>query len=295
VTAAADASFGARLRTAIAERGHLCVGIDPHPFLLESWGLPDNGQGAREFGLRVVDAASDRVGIVKPQNAFFERLGAAGYSALEDVLSAARSAGLLVIADVKRGDVGTSVEAYGQAWLTPGSPLESDAMTISAFQGVGSIAAPMDLATRSGKGMFVLAATSNPEAARIQLARADAGDDATSVARVIIDDVMNYNAQRADGAVGSIGVVLGATLDLADYGIDVAAAPSPGLPVLAPGFGHQGAKLADAPSIYGALLANTVVSDSRSLLSAGPNGLAAEIDRRNDELAAVAELRRTVG
>jgi orotidine-5'-phosphate decarboxylase len=295
VTAAADASFGARLRTAIAERGHLCVGIDPHPFLLESWGLPDNGQGAREFGLRVVDAAAGRVGIVKPQNAFFERLGAAGYSALEDVLSAARSAGLLVIADVKRGDVGTSVEAYGQAWLTPGSPLEADAMTISAFQGVGSIAAPMDLAMRSGKGMFVLAATSNPEAARIQLARADAGDDATSVARVIIDDVMNYNAQRADGAVGSIGVVLGATLDLADYGIDVAAAPSPGLPVLAPGFGHQGAKLADAPSIYGALLANTVVSDSRSLLSAGPNGLAAEIDRRNDELAAVAELRRTVG
>jgi orotidine-5'-phosphate decarboxylase len=295
VTAAADASFGARLRTAIAERGHLCVGIDPHPFLLESWGLPDNGQGAREFGLRVVDAAAGRVGIVKPQNAFFERLGAAGYSALEDVLSAARSAGLLVIADVKRGDVGTSVEAYGQAWLTPGSPLESDAMTISAFQGVGSIAAPMDLAMRSGKGMFVLAATSNPEAARIQLARADAGDDATSVARVIIDDVMNYNAQRADGAVGSIGVVLGATLDLADYGIDVAAAPSPGLPVLAPGFGHQGAKLADAPNIYGALLANTVVSDSRSLLSAGPNGLAAEIDRRNDELAAVAELRRTVG
>jgi orotidine-5'-phosphate decarboxylase len=295
VTAAADASFGARLRTAIAERGHLCVGIDPHPFLLESWGLPDNGQGAREFGLRVVDAAAGRVGIVKPQNAFFERLGAAGYSALEDVLSAARSAGLLVIADVKRGDVGTSVEAYGQAWLTPGSPLESDAMTISAFQGVGSIAAPMDLAMRSGKGMFVLAATSNPEAARIQLARADAGDDATSVARVIIDDVMNYNAQRADGAVGSIGVVLGATLDLADYGIDVAAAPSPGLPVLAPGFGHQGAKLADAPNIYGALLANTVVSDSRSLLSAGPDRLAAEIDRRNDELAAVAELRRTVG
>jgi orotidine-5'-phosphate decarboxylase len=297
--ATADASFGARLRSAIAERGHLCVGIDPHPFLLESWNLPDSGQGAREFGLRVVDAAAGRVGIVKPQNAFFERLGAAGYSALEDVLAAARSAGLLVIADVKRGDVGTSVEAYGQAWLTPGSPLESDAMTISAFQGVGSIAAPMDLAMRSGKGMFVLAATSNPEAARIQLARADAGADAgadaKSVARVIIEDVMNYNAQHADGAVGSIGVVLGATLELAEYGIDVAAAPSPGLPVLAPGFGHQGAKPTDAPKTYGALLANAVISDSRSLLSAGPGGLAAAIDHRNDELAAVVELRRTVG
>lgn len=298
----ADASFGARLRNAIDEHGHLCVGIDPHPFLLDSWNLPDSGQGAREFGLRVVDAAADRVGVVKPQNAFFERFGAAGYAALEDVLSAARAAGLLVIADVKRGDVGTSVEAYGQAWLTPGSPLESDAMTISAFQGFGSIAAPMDLAMRSGKGLFVLAATSNPEAARIQLARVGAGDgpadDSTpklSVARVIIDDVMNFNAHRADGAVGSIGVVLGATLDFADYGIDVAAAPSPGLPVLAPGFGQQGATLADAPSIYGALLANTVVSDSRSLLSAGPNGVSAAIDHRNAELAAVAELGRAVG
>lgn len=306
MTAASDASFGDRLRTAIDERGHLCVGIDPHPFLLEHWNLADSGQGAREFGLRVVDAAAGRVGIVKPQNAFFERFGAAGYAALEDVLSAARAAGLLVIADVKRGDLGTSVEAYGQAWLTPGSPLESDAMTISAFQGVGSIAAPMDLALSSGKGLFVLAATSNPEAARIQLARAYPGTgqdpaEPPSVARVIIEDVMSYNAQsaqglqRAQGAVGSIGVVLGATLDFADYGIDVAVAPEPGLPVLAPGFGHQGAQVADAPSIYGALVANAVISDSRSVLSAGPHGIAAAIDNRNAELRAVAELGRTVG
>jgi orotidine-5'-phosphate decarboxylase len=318
MTAASNASFGDRLRTAIDERGHLCVGIDPHPFLLERWNLADSGQGAREFGLRVVDAAAGRVGIVKPQNAFFERFGAAGYAALEDVLAAARAAGLLVIADVKRGDVGTSVEAYGQAWLTPGSPLESDAMTISAFQGVGSIAAPMDLALSSGKGLFVLAATSNPEAARIQLARTYRGTDqdqaeqspatptappteTPTVARVIIEDVMNYNAKQArgshgaQGAVGSIGVVLGATLDLVDYGIDVAVPPQPGLPVLAPGFGHQGARVADAPRIYGALLANAVISDSRGLLSAGPNGIAVAIDNRNAELSAVAELGRTVG
>src|SRR5690606_33699649 len=97
----------------------------------------------REFGLRVVDAVAGRAGIVKPQVAFFERFGSAGFAALEDVLAAARNAGILVIADVKRGDLGTSVEAYGQAWLTPGSPLEVDAMTMVAYQGTGSIEAPL--------------------------------------------------------------------------------------------------------------------------------------------------------
>lgn len=164
-------------------------------------------------------------------------------------------------------------------------------MTISAFQGVGSIVAPMNLAMSSDKGLFVLAATSNPEAARIQRAQVSPTDDddseqTLSVARAIIEDVTRYNATQGTGDVGSIGVVLGATLDFADYGIDIADPRSPALPVLAPGFGHQGAQFADAPRIYGALLHTAIVSESRTVLSAGPAGIADEIARRREEMSA---------
>lgn len=272
------ASFGTRLRGAFAAHGRLCVGIDPHPFLLKTWSLGDDAAGAREFGLRVVAAAVGRVGIVKPQVAFFERFGSAGYAALETVVATARDAGLLVIADVKRGDVGTSVEAYGQAWLSPGSPLEADAITVSAFQGLGSLAAPLALAHTTGKGLFVLAATSNPEAAVIQKAQAISVDGSSrSVARVIIDDVTRFNREHsASEPLASVGVVLGATLDLSSYGVDLAA-QAPALPVLAPGFGHQGAALADARRLYGGLADGVIVSESRSLLAAGPSGIAEAI------------------
>jgi orotidine 5''-phosphate decarboxylase, subfamily 2 len=283
--------FGARLGDAFEAYGRLCVGIDPHAFLLEKWGLADDAAGAREFGLRVVAATSGVVGIVKPQVAFFERFGSAGYAALEDVLAAARAAGLLVIADVKRGDVGSSVEAYGQAWLTPGSPLEADAITASAFQGFGSLEAPLRLADSAGKGLFVLAATSNPEAADIQLARVpDEDGSSRSVARVIIDDVTRYNEEHARATIASVGVVLGATLTLTDYGIDTPGTPAyataPTLPVLAPGFGHQGARLGDATRIYGGLAAGVIVSESRSVLAAGPAGIADAIAHRAREVRA---------
>ncbi|MDQ1609987.1 MAG: orotidine-5-phosphate decarboxylase [Microbacteriaceae bacterium] len=280
------AGFGDRLVTAFTAYGRLCVGIDPHAHLLAEWGLPQTAAGAREFGLRVVDAAASRVGIVKPQVAFFERFGAEGFAALEQVIQTARSAGLLLIADAKRGDIGTSVEAYGEAWLGAGSPLESDAMTISAFQGVGSIAATMRLAENSGKGLFVLAATSNPEAAVIQQAIANE----RTVARVIIDDVKSFNAKQDPRTIGSIGVVLGATLDLAAFGIDTTTpAGASAMPVLAPGFGHQGARLADARRIFGSLTDATIVSESRGVLTAGPSGIVAAIERR------AAEVRDAIG
>ncbi|MHB1171522.1 MAG: orotidine-5'-phosphate decarboxylase [Lacisediminihabitans sp.] len=286
------APFGDRLSAAFAAWGQLCVGIDPHSYLLDSWGLSDSAQGARELGLRVVDAVAGRAGIVKPQVAFFERYGAAGYSALEEVLAAARAAGLLVIADTKRGDVGTSVEAYGQAWLTPGSPLEAAAMTISAFQGVGSIEVPLTLAGQHGKGLFVLAATSNTEARAVQTARIGTGErTGRTVAAGIVDDVVAWNRECSTSAVdsiglGSIGVVLGATVDLADYGIGLAQlAAQPATPVLAPGFGHQGARYGSLGAIYGSAAPFTVVSASRSILSAGPQGIAAAITTQAGEVA----------
>ncbi len=279
-------SFGDRLAGVFADRGRLCVGIDPHAHLLEGWGLPATASGVRAFGLAVVAATAGRAGIVKPQVAFFERFGSAGYAALEEVLAAAREAGLLVIADAKRGDIGTSVTAYAESWLTPGSPLEADAMTVAAFQGVGSIAEPMKLAETNGKGLFVLAATSNPEAAAIQQAVVASGErTGLTVARAIIEDVSSFNLAQAPHAYGSIGLVLGATLDLAGYGIDTSTAPSPNAaPVLAPGFGHQGAQVRDARRLFGSLAGGVIVSESRGLLGAGPAGLADAIEARAEEV-----------
>ena len=149
-------SFGDRLSSAFAHHGQLCVGIDPHAHLLAEWGLSDSAEGIREFGLRVVGAAEGRVGIIKPQVAFFERHGSAGFAALERVISAARASGLLVIADAKRGDIGSTMAAYAQSWLQPGSSLESDALTVSPFLGVGSLAGTAELAARYGNGRGVV-------------------------------------------------------------------------------------------------------------------------------------------
>ncbi|OUE09287.1 orotidine 5'-phosphate decarboxylase [Clavibacter michiganensis] len=168
--AAVAPPFGARLARAFRERGHLCVGIDPHRSLLDAWGLDDDARGLEEFGLRVVEATAGRAGIVKPQVAFFERHGSAGYAALERVLAAARDAGLLVIADAKRGDIGSTVDAYGAAWLAPDSPLRADAVTLTAYTGVGSLDGVRAAADAWGAGVFVLAATSNPEARDLQRA-----------------------------------------------------------------------------------------------------------------------------
>jgi orotidine-5'-phosphate decarboxylase len=277
-------SFGTRLAEAFVSSGRLCVGIDPHSYLLGEWQLADSAAGVRDFGLRVVEAAHGRAAIIKPQVAFYERHGSAGYAALEDVLAAARAAGLLVIADVKRGDVGTSVEAYGEAWLTPGSPLESDAMTISAFQGVGSIRAPHALALAGGKGLFVLAATSNPEAALLQRAAVDSTGQ--SVAASIVGDVHDWNTSEISsdhGVLASTGVVIGATVGLADYGITAEALSA--TPILAPGFGHQGALVSDATALFGAASANVIVSASRSILAAGPAGIADAIETQSREIA----------
>jgi len=274
-------AFGSRLRQVFADSGRLCVGIDPHAGLLRAWGLPDSADGVRDFGLRVVEAVAGRAGVIKPQIAFYERHGSAGYAALEEVLAAARSAGLLVIADVKRGDLGTSVDAYGEAWLTPGSPLEADAMTAVAFQGLGSLEGVLDRAEAAGKGVFILAATSNPEAFTTQTATRS---DGLSVAAGVVADVAARNAASATDALGSVGVVVGATVALSDFGLtDDSLA---GMPVLAPGFGAQGARIAQLPELFGSAAQNVLVSASRSILSAGPTGIEAAIDGAAAEVVA---------
>lgn len=279
-----DRGFAERLGNAFGDHGHLCVGIDPHEYLLAEWGLPLSAVGAHEFGLRVVEACAGRVGIVKPQVAFYERFGSNGYRVLEDVLKEARNAGLVVIADVKRGDLGSTIEAYGQAWLTPGSPLEADAMTISAYQGFGALRSPLETAARYGKGLFVLAATSNPEAIAVQTAVIGRETQAgRTVAGGIAARVVNWNRSHFEGPIGPIGVVLGATVDFRDVGIDlIALAEGPAAPILAPGFGYQGAQFGDVKRLFGTAAATTVVTASRSILASGPAALPGAIDRQVD-------------
>lgn len=281
-----DLSFGDRLVQVLDRYGHMCVGIDPHTYLLEAWGLPVSAVGAHEFGLRVVEALHGRVGIVKPQAAFYERFGAMGYKVLEDVFEAARDAGLLIIADAKRGDVGTTLEAYSEAWLQPGSPLEADAMTLNPYQGFDTLRHPLELAERHRKGLFVLAATSNPESASVQTARRVRGSqEGRTVAGGIAARAAAWNREHARGACGDVGVVLGGTIDVAELDIDLAdLAADPATPVLAPGFGFQGASFDRVREIFGPAAERTIVTSSRSLLEAGQEGLAEAIDRQTEVL-----------
>ena len=252
-------SFGERLRSQVDAHGRLCLGIDPHDSLLRQWGLESTADGARTLAMTALEAAHGRVGIVKPQAAFFERFGAAGYVVLEEVISTAREAGLLVIADVKRGDIGSTAAAYGEAWLAPGSPLESDAMTAVAYQGLGSLDPVIELALQHGKGVFVLTSTSNPEGRDLQQSVSGSG---RSVAGQLARDVAVRNAGARGW--GSIGVVIGATEPITASGIDPVLLQH--TPVLGPGFGYQGSRLGELASVYGDAAGSVIPTVTRSVL-----------------------------
>lgn len=279
--------FGERLRAAMDNAGPLCVGIDPHARLLDSWGLPDTPQGLRDFALRTVEAVGGRVAAVKPQSAFFERHGSAGVAVLEQTLAAARQAGTLVILDVKRGDIGSTMGGYAQAYLADGAPLAADAMTASPYLGYGSLAPALELAQATGRGVFVLALTSNPEGAGVQHARAAGG---RAVAAAVVEAAGAANAAAgAAGTLGSVGLVVGATVGSAvrDLGIDLAGANAP---LLAPGVGAQGAGAAELRDVFGAARRNVLASTSRGVLAAGPGASAL----RRAAAAATAEAARAL-
>ena len=251
--------FGTRLAAAVAERGPLCLGIDPHPELLTAWGLRTDATGLRAFSDICVEAFAG-FAVVKPQVAFFESYGAAGYAVLEDTIAALGQAGVLVLADAKRGDIGTTMAAYAAAWAGA-SPLASDAVTASPYLGFGSLRPLLDRAAATDRGVFVLAATSNPEGAEVQRAMTDG----RTVAQTIVDHVAAEN--RAAGA-GSVGVVIGATL------ADVPDLSNLGGPVLLPGVGAQGGRPEGLAGLGGAAPGSLLPAVSRDVLRAGP-GVAA--------------------
>jgi len=250
--------FGRRLADAIAQRGPLCPGIDPHPELLRAWGLAADADGLSRFCEICVTAFAE-FAIVKPQVAFFEAYGAAGYAVLECTIGALQASDVLVLADAKRGDIGSTMAAYADAWAGD-SPLAADAVTASPYLGFGSLQPLLDTAKAHGRGVFVLAATSNPEGASVQRAKTDGG----TVAQSIVDAAAAVNRQSSPEP-GSVGVVVGATLS------DPPDLSALGGPVLVPGVGAQGGRPDALGGFGGAHPGQLLPAVSRDVLRAGPD------------------------
>ncbi|HEV7168961.1 MAG TPA: orotidine-5'-phosphate decarboxylase [Micrococcaceae bacterium] len=289
--------FGARLALAMDVRGPLCVGIDPHPALLKDWGLGDTPEGLRRFSHTVLEAVGSVAAAIKPQVALYERHGSAGLAVLEELLAAAAGARVLSIADAKRGDIGSTMAAYADAWLRDGSALAADAVTLSPYLGFESLRPALDLAAASGRGVFVLALTSNPEGASVQHV---GGTD--SVAKRIVAAAGAENrlhqeipphldthlhlenlphldasgsrrtriAGTARDGMGHVGLVVGATVGsaLTELNIDLQSLHGP---ILAPGLGAQGATAEDIRTTFGPAYPQVLGTSSRGILAAGPD------------------------
>jgi len=284
-------AFGARFAAALAERGQFCVGIDPHAGLLREWGLDDTVEGLERFALTAVEAVAPYCSVVKPQSAFYERFGSRGVAVLERVIAESRAAGALVLLDVKRGDIGSTSQAYAEAYLDPASPLSSDAITISPYLGFGSLVPFVEVARLHGAGLFVLAATSNKEGPEVQEAVTNDDFGGRTVASAMLAHLRDLNGGAQP--VGSFGAVVGATLrDGSFLASSGQAGGGSGLdfaingPILAPGYGEQGGTAADIVRIFGESAQHVVASSSRGVLRLGPDAAAMRgaVERANDEL-----------
>ena len=273
--------FQKRFVALAAERSRLCVGIDPSAESLHGWGLADDLEGLRAFCERMVEACAPLTAVIKPQAAFFERHGPAGMEVLRQTVEGVRSHGALAIVDAKRDDIGSTAVAYGDAFLGPRSPFGGDAMTLSAYLGLGSLAPIFDIAKREAAGVFVLVRSSNPEGSELQQAKLP---DGRSVAEHVADQITARNRADEPNGLGFIGAVLGATqgreaADLADR--------LPNSLLLVPGIGAQGATIADVRRDFGRHYSRVIPSISRGIARAGPG--AADLKRAVER--EIAELR----
>ncbi|MFD8492163.1 orotidine-5'-phosphate decarboxylase [Amycolatopsis sp. NPDC059657] len=268
--------FGKRLADAVAARGPLCAGIDPHPGLIEAWGLPVDPSGLERFALGATEILAAEAAIIKPQSAFFEAFGAQGIAVLERVIETAQAAGALVLLDVKRGDIGSTMGAYTTAYVAGRTALTADAITVSPYLGFGSLKPAIDTARANGRGVFVLARTSNPEAHALQNALLPNGK---TVAQGIVDAAAECN--EGASPYGDVGVVVGATIGAGE--LDLGALNGP---ILAPGFGAQGATADDLRKLFGDDLKGVLAASSRDILKHGPDpaGLRDAVRRTRDSL-----------
>lgn len=276
----ASGGFGARLVAATGEHGPLCVGIDPSREQLTAWGLDASAVAAERFALSIIEAVSGQVAAVKPQVAFFEQFGGRGMIVLERVLHDAQQAGLLVVADAKRSDIGSSTAAYAAGWLEAGSPYRCDALTLTAYLGVGALQPALDAAAQSGRGVFVVARSSNPEGVVLQEATTATG---RSVEDQVLAELAAANAEVGDDPFGPFGAVVGATRTASTFDLSLL-----GGPYLIPGVGAQGGTARDvAERFAGVDPRMLLVNQSRSIASAGPGvaELRAKAVAERDDLA----------
>lgn len=268
-------SFGERLVKTFATSGQLCVGMDPSVEQLKQWGLAETAAGVEQFCIQIIDNCVGEIGLLKSQVSFFEQFGSEGFAALERVLVRASEAGLIVIADAKRGDIGSTMDGYARAWLSTEGPFVADAVTVSPFLGAESLDPTITFASSNSKGVFILAATSNPEAKVLQ---SSISENQRSVASNVSSYATGFNKE----SLGSVGLVIGAQANLVDMDID----PKKLIhtPILAPGFGAQGAKLSNARSIFGDLAGVTIFSVSRSVAGESPVGLRERVQSAKAEL-----------
>jgi orotidine-5'-phosphate decarboxylase len=235
--------------------------------MLKAAGLPDRADGALELGQRILAAAHHDLAIVKPQVAFFERFGAEGFKALEELTAAARAREILVLADAKRGDIDSTADAYGEAWFGA-SRLRADALTVHAYLGLDALRGLIDRAVHADAGVFVVVRSSNPEGEALQMARLS---DGRRLADGLADAMTAWNIRLAQDGPGPLGAVVGATC--ADAPETIARLPRSF--VLAPGVGAQGASFLDVASRMIGASGRVLPNVSRAVLANG--GSAADI------------------
>ena len=259
--------FGDRLAAAMDEYGPLCVGIDPHPNLLQAWGLEDSAESLRTFTTAVYEGCAPYVAALKPQVALFERHGSAGLAVLEELFARGAEYRVLIVADAKRGDIGSTMKAYADAWLGTSSPLGTDSVTLSPYLGFESLRPALDAATTNQRGTFVLALTSNPEGKSVQ--HVGKAEDTGAVAKQVIAAATAENTAQTWERMGSCGLVVGATVGeaLKELAIDLSTFNGP---ILSPGYGAQGASAEDLYRIFAGVESQVLVNSSRGVLSAGP-------------------------
>ena len=289
-------TFADRLDEAVRRTGNAClVGIDPHLDLLpgpfaaardDSLPRAERARALGDFACEVAQLVAGRVPAVKPQSAFFEQLGAEGVAAFERCVAAAREAGLIVIGDVKRGDISSTAAAYARAFLnTSESPAACDAVTLNPFLGADSIEPFLDVCRRFDAGIYVLVRTSNPGSADFQRH----GDPELSFH--IADAVARWGSELVgDCGWSSVGAVVGAThpSELGAFRERM-----PRTPFLLPGFGAQGAV---ADDVVGAFAGEpdaprgALVSSSRGITFAWRDPSRAGLDWKDASLAALDEM-----
>jgi orotidine-5'-phosphate decarboxylase len=258
-------SFAQRFHELARSRSPFCLGIDPTPQLLKAWNLPHNADGLAQMCETVVSAAEDRLAIVKPQIAFFERFGSKGIAVLERLIAAFQERGTLVLVDGKRGDIGSTVEAYAQAYLGPTSAFHADAITAHAYLGFGALKPLLTHAVDSGTGVFVVVRSSNVEGTPLQTAVLQ--NDGRTVADSLADLITEFNRQTSGDEIGLVGAVVGATVENLMPTLDRLSQSL----LLAPGIGHQGATFEDLRRRFERHAARAIPSSSRAVLDRGPD------------------------